>query len=316
MTGEDNSKTNLLISVVSPVYMAEGIVDELVNRLIKNLEKITLAFEIILVDDGSPDNAWKKIVENNKKDSRVKGVKLSRNFGQHHAITAGLDKVSAEWTIVMDCDLQDRPEEIPNLYNKAVQGYDLVFAKRAHRQDNFNKKISSFLFYKIYSYLSGIKQDNTISNFGIYNRKVIKAINQIREPMRAFSPMARWVGFRTAAIEVYHDKRFEGTSSYNWYKLINLAVNISIAYSDKPLKIVTNLGLYISSASVIYICYVLLRYFTGTQHFSGYTSLIVSIWFLSGLIIFTLGILGLYIGKTFEVVKGRPLYFIDETTKL
>jgi glycosyltransferase involved in cell wall biosynthesis len=301
-----------VISVVSPVYKAEKIVDELVLRLIASLEKITPNFEIILVEDGGIDNSWKKIVENCAKDHRVKGIKLSRNFGQHHAITAGLDNVRGEWTVVMDCDLQDRPEEIPNLYTKAQEGYDLIFARRARRQDNFNKKFYAFLFYKTYNFLSGVKHDSSISNFGIYSRKVVNALNQIREPMRAFSAMTSWVGFKSSVIDVYHDKRFEGKSAYTWFTLINLALNISIAYSDKPLKIVTNLGLVISASSVFYVAYILYQFFKGAEFYTGYTSLIISIWFLSGLIIFTLGVVGLYVGKTFDVVKNRPLYLIDE----
>ncbi len=307
----EQSNKVVLISVVSPVYNAEGIVDELVVRLINSLEQIAPDFEIILVDDGSPDNGWKEIIENTKKDKRVKAIKLSRNFGQHHAITAGLDNAKGDWIVVMDCDLQDRPEEIINLYRKAQEGYDLVFARRVNRKDDFNKKFSALLFYKFYSYLSGIQQDSTISNFGIYNKKVIRAINQIREPLRAFSPMARWVGFKSTGIDVFHDKRFQGKSSYNWYKLINLAINISTAYSDKPLKIVTNIGLTISVISAFFVAYFITRYFSGANFSLAY-GLLVSIWFLSGLTIFTLGIVGLYVGKTFDVVKNRPLYFIDE----
>jgi len=301
-----------IISVISPVYLAEDIVDELLIRLFGSLKQITEDFEIILVEDGSPDNSWEKIANNLANDKRIKAIKLSRNFGQHHAITAGMDHASGDWVIIMDCDLQDQPEEIPNLYNKALEGYDLVFARRVKRKDGFNKKFTAFLFYKIYSYLSGIQQDSTISNFGIYSSKVVKAMNRIREPLRAFSPMARWVGFKSASIDVYHDKRFAGQSAYNWYKLINLAVNISVAYSDKPLKIVTSVGLSISLVSVFFVIYYIIQYFWGVHLPLGYTSLLISIWFLSGLTIFTLGVVGLYVGKTFDVVKNRPLYLIDE----
>lgn len=304
-----------LISIVSPVYKAEGIVNELIKRLEKSLENITDNYEIILIDDGSPDNAWSKIVENCKKNSRVKGIKLSRNFGQHHAITAGLDYSKGNWIVVMDCDLQDRPEEIPNLYNKAIEGYDLVFARRARRKDNFNKKLYSFIFYRFFSYLSDVQQDNTRGNFGIYSRKVIDSMNKLREPMRAFLPMAQWVGFKSTAVDVYHDNRFEGKTSYNWPKLINLALNISLAYSDKPLRLVINMGLVLSASAVLFSIYIISKYLRGEVHSTGYTSLIVSIWFLTGLIIFTLGIIALYIGKIFDSVKNRPLYLIDKITE-
>jgi dolichol-phosphate mannosyltransferase len=302
------------ISVVSPVYRAENIVAELVRRLIVELSKITNDFEIILVEDCGPDYSWLKIVEETKKDQRVKGIKLSRNFGQHHAITAGLDASSGDWIIVMDCDLQDRPEEVPNLYNEAQKGFDIVFARRAERQDRFIKRFTSKMFYKVFSYLSGIEQDGTIANFGIYSRKVINSINSMRESMRAFSPMARWVGFKKTAINVTHAERFEGNTSYNWNKLINLALDIAIAYSDKPLKLAIKLGFSISLFSLLYAIYNVFAYMTGIITVNGYASIIVSIWFLSGLIIFILGIVGLYIGKTFEGMKQRPLYLIDERT--
>jgi glycosyltransferase involved in cell wall biosynthesis len=302
----------MLLSIVTPVYRAEKIVDELVRRITAAVSSITFDYEIILVEDCGPDNSWEKILENCKKDNRVKGVKLSRNFGQHHAITAGLDLCKGDWVVVMDCDLQDQPEEIPKLYNKALEGYDIVFARRVERQDGFIKKLSSQLFYKALSYLSGIKQDGTIANFGIYSRKSINSINTLREPMRAFTAMARWVGFSKTAINVEHAKRFEGKTTYNWSRLINFALDIAISYSQKPLKLTVKLGLFISCLSIIYTFYNLFLYFAGRITVTGYTSLIISIWFLSGLIIFTLGILGLYIGKAFEGIKDRPIYIIDK----
>jgi glycosyltransferase involved in cell wall biosynthesis len=300
------------ISVVSPVYRAELIVDELVKRLAIELSKITDNYEIILVEDCGPDNSWAKIVENCNKDPRVKGIKLSKNFGQHHAITAGLDNATGDWVVVMDCDLQDRPEEIPKLYAEGQKGYDIVFARRVERQDGFNKKFTSFLFYKTFSYLSGIKQDGTIANFGIYNRKAIDAINSLREPMRAFTAMARWVGFNKSTVDVEHGKRYEGKTTYNWSKLIDFGLDIAISYSQKPLKLAVKLGLLISFLSIVYTIYNIIAYYAGIITVTGYTSLIISIWFLSGLIIFILGIIGLYVSKTFEGIKNRPIYIIDK----
>ena len=302
------------LSIVSPVYRAERIVDELVRRIKIAAEQITTDYEIILVEDCGPDNSWAQIEKNAITDKRIKGVKLSRNFGQHQAITAGLDACSGDWVVVMDCDLQDRPEEIIPLYEKAMEGYDIVFARRVNRQDSFVKKQTSKLFYKVFSYLSGIPQDGSIANFGIYSKKVITSINSMREPMRAFSPMARWVGFNKIALDVKHDERFEGSSSYNWGKLINLALDIALAYSDKPLRVVIKTGFVISSLAILYAVLNLYLYFTGIIHVTGYASLIISIWFFSGLIIFILGIVGLYIGKTFDGIKNRPLYLVDKKT--
>lgn len=302
------------ISIVIPVYKAEQIMDELVARLMSALKPLQVPFEIILVEDGGPDKSWDKIVYHAAQHSEIRGILLSKNFGQHHAITAGLDASKGNWVVVMDCDLQDQPEEIAKLYAKAKEGFDIVFARRALRQDGFLKRMSSKIFYGVFAYLSGIPQDNSIANFGIYSRKVIDVINSMREPMRAFAPMARWVGFNRTAIDVEHAERFAGESSYNWSRLFNLALDFAMAYSDKPLKLTVKLGIGISILSVVYTIYNIILYNMGVITLTGYTSLIVSIWFLSGLIIFTLGIIGLYIGKMFEGIKNRPLYIIDKTT--
>jgi polyisoprenyl-phosphate glycosyltransferase len=300
------------LSIVSPVYKAEKIIDELVGRLTAELSKITDSYEIVLVEDSGPDNSWDKIVENCKKDPHVKGIKFSRNFGQHHAITAGLDYCVGEWVVVMDCDLQDRPEEIINLYTEAQKGYDVVYARRKQRQDKFIKRMTSQLFYFVFSYLSGSKQDGTVANFGIYHRKVIDAINTMREPLRVFSAMSRWVGFKHSSVDVEHASRFEGTTSYNWSRLIDFALDYAISYSQKPLRLAIKLGLTISCLSVVYTIYVIIKYYLGIITQAGYTSLVISIWFLSGLIIFILGIVGLYVGKTFEGIKNRPIYIINK----
>ena len=304
--------SSIHISIVSPVYKAEKILDELVRRLHAVLQPITDSYEIILVDDRSPDNSWARIAAICTTDPRVKGIRLSRNFGQHHAITAGLHHATGSWIVVMDCDLQDRPEEIPALYKKTQEGFDIVFARRVNRTDGFLKRATSQLFYWAFSHLSGIEQDGSIANFGIYSRKVIAAINSIREPVRAFSPMARWVGFTKTSVDVAHGERFEGTTSYNYSKLINLALDISIAYSDRPLRMMVQTGLAISLMAILFALYCLFSYFSGYITVPGYASIITSIWFLSGLIIFMLGIIGIYIGKTFDGVKDRPLYIVDK----
>jgi dolichol-phosphate mannosyltransferase len=212
----------------------------------------------------------------------------------------------------MDCDLQDVPEEIPHLYKKALEGFDIVFARRVNRQDSFYKKMLSKIFYKAFSYLSGIQQDGSIANFGIYNYKAIQAVNSMKEPLRAFSPMMRWIGFNKTAINVTHAERYEGKTSYNWNKLLNLGMDIAIAYSDKPLKLIIKLGMFISIISVLFSIYNLIAYFSGKITVPGYASIIISIWFLSGLVIFVIGVIGLYISRIFEAAKNRPIYIQDK----
>ncbi|PIV93347.1 MAG: glycosyltransferase [Flavobacteriaceae bacterium CG17_big_fil_post_rev_8_21_14_2_50_33_15] len=300
------------ISIISPVYNAENIIEILVNRITENVEKISSDFEIILVEDDGPDNSWNVIENIAKINKKVIGIKLSRNFGQHYAITAGLDHAKGEWIIVMDCDLQDKPEEIKSLYDKAQEGYDIVLARRFNRNDNFLKKSFSKLFYGVLGYLTGSNQDASIANFGIYHRNVIKAVVSMKESIRYFPTMIKWVGFKSAKLDVQHDSRLEGETSYNFKKLTNLALDIILAYSDKPIRLLIKFGIIVTFSSVLIAIYFVFQWLSGEIIVMGYTSLIISIWLLSGIIISTLGIIGLYVGKTFEGVKNRPIYIIKK----
>jgi glycosyltransferase involved in cell wall biosynthesis len=300
------------LSIVSPVYRAEKILPVLVQRITDAVKLITNDFEIILVDDFSPDNSWAVIEELAKENTTIKAIKLSRNFGQHYAITAGLDHAKGEWIVVMDCDLQDRPEEIPLLYKKAQEGFDIVLARRSVRKDKLLKRLFSKYFYKALSYLTGSEQDESVANFGIYHQKVNDAIRQMRESIRYFPTMVQWVGFRTVKIEVQHDERYEGETSYNLRKLLHLAADIILAFSDKPLRILVKGGLLIALVFFVVALIYLIKWFRGDIVILGYTSLIISVWLLSGIIIATLGVVGLYIGKIFEGVKNRPIYLIEK----
>jgi glycosyltransferase involved in cell wall biosynthesis len=301
------------ISVVSPVYMGEKMVDALVTRVIAAISEITPNFEISLVEDGSPDGSWVAIACECLKDQRVKGVKLSRNFGQHNSITAGLTTARGEWIVVMDCDLQDRPEEIPLLYEKASEGFDLVYAARIIRQDNWLKRLSSKAFYAFFSYMTGTPQDNSIANFGIYNRKVIDAILMMGDHIRYFPTMSQWVGFKKTKLEVKHGNRGHGRSSYTWKKLFLLAWDNIIAFSDKPLRLTVMFGLVLSLSAFLGGFFYLIQYFRGKIEVLGFASVIISIWFLSGAIILVIGITGIYIGKVFEIIKRRPTYIVEKT---
>lgn len=302
------------LSIVSPVYRAEFVLEELVERISKSIPSDFTSHEIILVDDYSPDNSWSKIVEISKKNRNVKGFKLSRNFGQHYAITAGLNQVTGDYIVVLDCDLQDQPEEIEKLFKKTKEGFDVVLARRYNRQDSFFKKIVSKLFYKTLGYLTGSKQDETVANFGIYSKKVIQQVINLQEKIKYFPTMVKWVGFPTTYVNVEHASRSEGKSNYNLKKLLNLALDIILAYSDKPLRLIIKFGLTVAFTSFLMVVYIVYSKITGHFSVSGYASLLSSIWFLSGCILTTLGIVGLYIGKTFEGVKNRPSYIIEKTT--
>jgi dolichol-phosphate mannosyltransferase len=305
------------ISVVSPVYGSPALIPQLCDRLHASLKCITESYEIILVFDCSPDDGWERIRRECTKDSRVKGIQLSRNFGQHYAITAGLEYVSGEWVVVMDCDLQDRPEEIVNLFNKAREaGVDIVFAQRQARRDHLSKRLSSAAFYTLFSFMTDSKQDASIANFGIYHRRVVRAMLSMKDKVRYFPTMAQWVGFKSAVLPVDHAARAAGETTYSWRRLFRLAFDNMIAFSDKPLHLTVQLGMAICLFAFGAALFYLLRYLVGGITVSGFTSLILSVWFLSGIIIFILGVIGVYLGRVFDQVKNRPFFIIREKENL
>ncbi|QKY70019.1 glycosyltransferase family 2 protein [Lentibacillus sp. CBA3610] len=308
-------KDRPLISTVVPVYGCKNCLKELSGRIIDTIESIPADLEIILVNDASPDNAWDTIKALHEADNRIKGIDFARNFGQHHAITAGLDYAAGDWVVVMDCDLQDRPEEIQTLYKKAQEGYEVVFANRVVRQDNWFKRKASQLFYRVYDYFSGKTSDHTVANFSISEKKVIREFRQMREQNRFFPLFIQWMGYKTGNVPVEHNARKEGKTSYNLKKLITLATDAIISQSNKPLRLSIQFGFLLALGSLVYGMYLFIRYFFLDQHVQGWTSVMVSIYFIGGLIFFNFGVLGLYIGKIFNETKDRPLYLIRETTE-
>lgn len=300
------------ISIVTPVYKAENCLVELYKRLKNSLTPLTTNFEIIMVNDCSPDHSWNVIERLASLDSRVKGLNLSRNFGQHHAITAGLDFADGKWVVVMDCDLQDQPEEIPKMYRKALEGYDVVFGRRVNRQDSLLKKWRSKVFYKTYDYFTENRSDATIANFSICSKKVVENFRNLREQNRSFPLFIKWMGFHTASVNIEHADRFAGKSSYNLSKLVNLAIDGIVSQSNKPLKLSIKFGFLVSLGSFLYGLSLLYRYFFLFQPVAGWTSVMVSIYFIGGLIFANFGIMGLYIGKVFDETKNRPLYIVQE----
>lgn len=303
-----------LISVVIPVYKAENCLNELYRRLKFSLESISLEFEIVLVEDYGGDRSWQIIEKLAKSDPRVRGIQFSRNFGQHYGITAGLDVCQGDWVVVMDCDLQDRPEEIPRLYAKALEGYDIVLALRGKRRDPILKRFNSWLFYRLFSYLADFDYNGDSGNFRIMSRTVVRNFCQMREQLRFFGGLVQWMGFDTATIEVQHAERLEGKSTYTFAKLWKLASETIIAYSDKPLRLAVRFGFLMAFISFCYGTYILACALLYGSPIPGWNSLIVSLYFIGGIIISILGILGIYLGKTFDESKKRPLYIIGRMT--
>lgn len=303
---------NIHISIVSPEYRGEKMVSMLVERVTAAVSTITDNYEIILVNDASPDNTWAEIEKACAADKHVKGLNLSRNFGQHYAITAGLAYAKGEWVVVMDCDLQDRPEEIPNLYKKAMEGYDTVLAQRVHRSHSWFKQLGSKAFYAVLAYLTETKQDASVANFGIYHRKVVDAILAMGDKMRYFPAQVQWVGFKKAYLPIQHDARAEGESTYNWSRLFKLALDTIISFSDKPMRLMVRFGLWMTALSFLVALAYVVRYALGQIEVMGFASLIISIWMLAGIVISLIGLVGLYIGKMFDTVKNRPTFIVGD----
>lgn len=302
------------ISVVIPVYQADDCLEELYQRLKAALEPVSRDFEIVLVEDCGGDRSWQIIEEMAKRDARVKGIQFSRNFGQHCGITAGLDYCDGDWVVVMDCDLQDRPEEIPRLYAKALEGHEIVIARRGRRSDPLRKRLLSWLFYRLFSWLADMDYDPQAGNYRIVSRKVVVAYRTMRERSRFFGSLINWMGFPATSIEVQHAERYMGKSTYTFGKLWRLGAETIVAYSDKPLRLAIRFGFIIAAFAFLYGLYIVLRAFLYGFPVTGWGSLIVSIYFIGGVIIAILGILGIYLGKTYDETKNRPLYVIHHAT--
>lgn len=304
------------ISVVVPCYKCAQSIEELNIRLLKVFESLGIDFEIIYINDCSPDDDWEIIQRLASDNAAVIGVSLSRNFGQHCAITAGIDCCRGRWLVVMDGDLQDRPEEIVKFYAIAQQGYDAVVGIRKERKDSFIKKMSSKLFFIIYNYFTGIHIKNSIGNYGIYSRKVIDSVKRLKEQSRSFGLFVLWVGFRRCEIDIEHAARKYGKTSYTLNKLLALAFESILTHSNKLLRLTVTGGFVISLLSFLAVFLLIFLRVSGLASFPGWTSAVASIYLMGGLVVSAVGVVGVYVGKVFDEVKQRPLYLISEAINL
>lgn len=303
------------ISVITPVYKAETCLNELYSRLVTVLERVSTEYEIVMVNDHSPDNSWNEIKKISSGNPRVKGINLSRNFGQYQAIRAGVRHAEGDCIVVMDCDLQDPPEKIIDLYEELQKGYDGVFMSRLKRNDSILRKVTNASFYSILNFFTGLKFDSSISNFSICKRNIINAFLQFREETFFYPMIPVLLGFNIAKLPIHRDKRFDdGGSGYSLRKLLKLAFNIIISHSSKPLMLMTYCGMFITFLCILNIIFFIFFYFHGNIPVSGWTSLNLSIIFSLGVIVTCMGILGTYIAKIYDEVKHRPFYIIKETT--
>lgn len=304
----------VFLSIISPVYKAENCIVPLYERIteaVRQMEDVA-DYEIVLVEDCGGDRSWQLIQEIAAADPHVIGVQLSRNFGQHHALTAGLDLCRGDWAVIMDCDLQDDPSDIPALWTEAKKGFKVVHARRRARAHAAGRKLSSRIFHMVFEWLSGLKYDPDVANFRIIERQVINAYRSMHEASRSVGAQIQWMGFDTSFVDVEQDPRFEGKSSYSLRKLVALAMDTIVSYSNKPLRYSIALGLTIALVAAFISVWAFIRALVWNIPVPGWASLMVSLWFVGGIIIANLGIVGIYIGKIYDETKARPIYIISE----
>ncbi|MBA2616041.1 MAG: glycosyltransferase family 2 protein [Actinobacteria bacterium] len=298
------------LSVVVPVYGCEGCLQTLHDRLQATLSRITGSFEVVLVDDRSPDGAWQTIVELARRDHSVRGFRLSRNFGQHAAITAGLAQSRGRWTVVMDCDLQEPPEVIPHLYAKAQEGYDIVYTRRTGTPGSRLRAAAGRTYMRLRRFVLRTGGATNAGTLSMVSRKVVDSFLTLRDKDREYLIALEWLGFRHTTIEVERAARYEGRSSYTPGRLLQVAVAGMFFQTTILLRWIVFAGFFVALAGVLLAVYFFYTYFTSTP-LPGYTSLAVLLLLLSGFIIVSMGVIGLYVGKVFEQVKGRPLFLVD-----
>lgn len=301
-----------LISIVVPVYNEAPVMRELLERLSLTLTPLG-EYEVIVVDDGSTDGSWEQLVEVAAHDRRLKLVRLSRNFGHQIAISAGLDRARGDAVVLMDADLQDPPELIPELVAKWREGYDIVYAIRETREGESRlKQLARRAGYALIRRAARIDIPDNAGDFRLLSRRAADALAQMPERVRYLRGMTSWIGFRQVGVPHRRDARFAGASKYSTQKLLRLAVDGITSFSAAPIKLVTALGLVLVLLGLGHLVYTLyVRFFTD-HHPEGWTTVVVLIVLFSGAQLLSLGILGTYIARIFDEVKRRPLYVVDE----
>ena len=309
--GQAPGRPQLEISVVVPVFGCRDCLYELHRRICDAIEEITDEFEVVLVDDASRDDAWSVIRDLTALDSRVRGLRLSRNFGQHAAITAGLAASRGRWLVVMDCDLQDPPEEIQRLYRKALQGYDVVLSRREERVQPLPRRLAAGAYFRFHNMIARGNLHTNYTNLSMISRKVADAFLALRDQDRQYLLMLHWLGFRRGEIEVKQADRYVGRSSYSFRQLLKVAVDGVFFQSTVLLRGVVYLGFLLALVGALLAGYALLSWISG-HHLPSWTALPMFGLFLAAFIIISGGVTGLYVGKIFDQVKGRPLFVVDE----
>lgn len=305
-----------LISIVSPFYGNKELVNLLYNRVVEQLSRMDVDYEMVFVNDACPYGSGEEIEKLALKDKRVKLVDLSRNFGQHYAIKAGLDYANGDWVIVMDCDLQDNPEDIPRFYAKAKEGYDIVIGIRKKRKEGLLKKLYSNIAHKLSEILSEYSIKPGQGNFSIVSKKVLEELKKCNEQNFIYVSIITWLGFKTGTIDIEQEKRAGGKSGYNFIKGLKLFFYLLISNSNKPLIFAAFCAFLMFILSFVFVIKLIFDYYALGHRLLGWTSLMTSLFFIGGLLFAYLSILGLYIGQIAKGTRKRPLYAVRQTINL
>jgi dolichol-phosphate mannosyltransferase len=298
------------LSVVVPVYKCADCLASLRERLARVLESTVSSFELVFVDDRSPDDSWAILRDLADHDERIRAVRLSRNFGQHAAITAGLAACRGYWVVVMDCDLQDPPEEIPRLLAKAREGYDVVLSKRVGRKQTWYRRLAGRVYFRLRNFFMRMDMSTEYSSLSLLSRKVVDAFLEVGDRDRQYMLVVHWLGFARAEIEFEHADRLAGRSSYTTRQLFQVAIEGFFFETTILLRWIVYLGFALAFVGTLLAAWFILAYFLF-EPYAGWTSVAVLLLLIGGFIITSLGVTGLYIGKIFAQVKDRPLYIVD-----
>ena len=303
----------MLLSLVIPAYNEEDVLSEFHSRLSRVLDKLTCDSQVIYVNDGSTDCTEDVLDALRRNDERVAIVTLSRNFGKEIAMTAGFDKSEGDAVVVIDADLQDPPELIPELFDAYREGYDVVYAQRVSRAgERALKKITAFIFYRLIQAATRVKIPSDTGDFRLLSRRALDALKQLRERHRFMKGLFAWIGFPQKAVLYHRDPRKAGQTKWNYWKLWNFAVEGFTSFTIGPLKVATYLGICTATAAFLYAVWVIYKTLAYGDPVAGYPSLMVVLLFLGGIQLMTIGILGEYLGRMFDETKQRPLYFVRE----
>ena len=307
-----------VFSIVVPLYNEEEVIGESYRRLKEVMDGMGDTYELVFVNDGSRDKTAALAREICEKDTNVKFINFARNFGHQTAITAGMDYSSGDAVVVIDADLQDPPEVIPEMAKKWREGYDVVYGQRIQRKgETFFKKITAKLFYRFLRRMTDVDVPTDTGDFRLIDRKVCNALKKVTERNRYIRGIVAWLGFKSCPVEFVREKRFAGETKYPLKKMIKFASDAIMSFSYKPLKIATFMGFFVSLASFIYlIVMVILKLCGAMETVPGWTSLLVVTLFFNGIILLVLGIIGEYIGRIYDEAKGRPLYIVSDTVNL